>query len=172
MKVSETSKEKVIAKVLPIFDADITVISSAFIYDGAEKQPAVVVRHNNKILTSKDYDVTYTSNINAGTAKVTVTGRGTYWGNISKNFKINPKPISDAKLIITPDSFSYDGNEKTPSVTVKDGNITLSANVDASGASAVNYSVLPTHPTGMPEQVQLQLQAKEIILALSKALSG
>lgn len=128
VKVSETSKEKVIAKVLPIFDADITVISSAFIYDGAEKQPAVVVRHNNKILTSKDYDVTYTSNINAGTAKVTVTGRGTYWGNISKNFKINPKPISDAKLIITPDSFSYDGNEKTPSVTVKDGNITLSAN--------------------------------------------
>ena len=128
VKVSETSKEKVIAKVLPIFDAGITVISSDFIYDSTEKKPAVVVRHNNKILTSKDYDVTYTSNINAGTAKVTVTGRGTYWGNVSKNFKINPKSISDAKLIITPDSFSYDGNEKTPSVTVKDGNITLSAN--------------------------------------------
>ena len=72
--------------------------------------------------------MTYTSNINAGTAKVTVTGRGTYEGTVSKNFKINPKPISDAKLIITPDLFSYDGNEKTPSVTVKDGNITLSEN--------------------------------------------
>ena len=103
-------------------------MSSDFIYDGTEKQPEVVVKHNNKILTSKDYGVTYTSNINAGTAKVNITGRGTYWGTVSKNFKINPKPISDAKLIITPDSFSYDGNEKKPSITVKDGNITLSAN--------------------------------------------
>ena len=128
IKVSEASREQGVVKVFSISEADITVMSSDFIYDGTEKQPEIVVKHNNKILTSKDYGVTYTSNINAGTAKVTVTGRGTYEGTVSKNFKINPKLISDAKLIITPDSFSYDGNEKTPSVTVKDGNITLSEN--------------------------------------------
>ena len=37
----------------------------------------------------KDYDVAYTNNINAGTATVTVTGKGNFTGTASKTFTIN-----------------------------------------------------------------------------------
>lgn len=40
-----------------------------------------------------DYTVKYANNKNAGTASVTVTGKGKYKGSITQNFKINPADI-------------------------------------------------------------------------------
>ena len=45
-----------------------------------------------------DYDTAYTGNINAGTAKVTVTGKGNYKGTAEKTFKISAKSIAGAKV--------------------------------------------------------------------------
>jgi len=42
----------------------------------------------NVTLTEEDYDVTYDKNINKGTAKVTITGKGAYYGTLKKTFKI------------------------------------------------------------------------------------
>ena len=60
IKVSEASREQGVVKVFSISDADITVMSSDFIYDGTEKQPEIVVKHNYKSLTSQHYRVTCT----------------------------------------------------------------------------------------------------------------
>lgn len=58
-------------------------------YNTKAQTPAVTVANSGRILTADDYDVKYTNNINAGTATVTVTGKGNFTGTASKTFTIN-----------------------------------------------------------------------------------
>ena len=59
-------------------------------YTGSAKKPNVIVKDGDYTLVEgKDYTVTYSNNTNAGTATVTVTGKGNYTGSVSKNFTIN-----------------------------------------------------------------------------------
>ena len=58
-------------------------------YNTKAQTPAVTVANSGRILTADDYDVKYTDNINAGTATVTVTGKGNFTGTASKTFTIN-----------------------------------------------------------------------------------
>ncbi|MBR3644362.1 MAG: hypothetical protein IKN57_12755, partial [Parasporobacterium sp.] len=63
-----------------------------YTYDGEEKRPEVTVKNaQGTVLTeNKSYTVTYTDNVNAGTASVTVTGMGNYTGSKTVTFKIRP----------------------------------------------------------------------------------
>ena len=116
-----------------ISNAELTVNPMSFTYDGTKKYPAVTVKDGDKTLVlNTDYSLEYEGNINAGTAKVTVIGKGNYIGTLSKTFKINPKSISNAELTINPMSFTYDSTKKIPSVTVNDGTKTLVLNTDYS----------------------------------------
>ena len=54
-------------------------------YDGKEKKPAVTV---NGLVEGTDYTVTYSNNVNPGTAKVTITGKGDFTGKKELNFVI------------------------------------------------------------------------------------
>lgn len=72
------------------------------------------------------YTLSYTSNINAGTATVTVTGRGIYSGTVTKNFNIKYN-LSNATVTTTPATYAYDGRIKQPAVTVKIGYVTVPA---------------------------------------------
>ncbi|MEG0919109.1 MAG: hypothetical protein RSE61_04180, partial [Anaerovoracaceae bacterium] len=67
----------------------------------------------------KDYTVAYSNNItNAGTATVTITGKGNYEGvTATKEFTINKKAIT-ADMIGTIDRETYTGKEIKPDVTV------------------------------------------------------
>lgn len=58
-------------------------------YNTKAQTPAVTVANSGRILTADDYDVKYTDNISAGTATVTVTGKGNFTGTASKTFTIN-----------------------------------------------------------------------------------
>ena len=59
-------------------------------YNTKPHTPDVTVTFEGSTLEAgKDYDVTYTNNINAGTATVTVTGKGNFTGTASKTFTIN-----------------------------------------------------------------------------------
>lgn len=58
-------------------------------YNTKAQTPAVTVANSGRILTADDYDVKYTDNIYAGTATVTVTGKGNFTGTASKTFTIN-----------------------------------------------------------------------------------
>lgn len=60
-------------------------------YNGKAQTPAVTVSFGGKNLAKdKDYTVAYANNTNAGTAKVTVTGKGNFTGTKAATFKINP----------------------------------------------------------------------------------
>lgn len=59
-------------------------------------QPDLHVYNYKLLLSSKDYSVKYSNNTKAGTATVTVTGKGNYSGMIVKSFEISPLDISGA----------------------------------------------------------------------------
>ncbi len=62
-------------------------------YNGEEKKPQIQVLMGQLTLTRLDYTVTYSDNINAGTALVAVVGRGSYTGTKSAAFSIMPANV-------------------------------------------------------------------------------
>ena len=52
-------------------------------------QPEVTVTVDGKKLEAADYTASYANNVNAGTAKVTITGKNDYTGSVEQTFKIN-----------------------------------------------------------------------------------
>lgn len=81
--------ETIPATAASISGCDISLSSESYTYTGSAHKPSVTVKLGSKTLSSgTDYTVSYTNNTNAGTAKVTVTGKGNYSGSASKNFTI------------------------------------------------------------------------------------
>lgn len=87
-------------------------------YSGDEQTPDVTVALKSKTLTKDiDYSVTYTNNIDAGTANVIISGKDAYRGTITRTFT-----IEKAKLKAIYDSAEMKFSEfdaYTPTVTVK-----------------------------------------------------
>ena len=106
-----------------IANMTITINSDSIVYDGTEQKPAVTVKDGSKALVmGTDYKISsYSNNINAGTAKVTVAGIGNYNNSGIKTFTIRPKPIADTTITLNPTNLSYDGKPKQPTVTLKNG---------------------------------------------------
>ena len=65
-------------------------------YDGNAKTPTPVVK-DGTTLTDADYTVGYSNNTNAGTATVTITGKGNYTNTKTANFTINHKNVTANK---------------------------------------------------------------------------
>ena len=87
-------------------------------YTGSALTPKVVVKEGSKVLTKNvDYTVSYSNNINVGTASVKITGKGSYKGSYTVNFKILPCAISKAGIRKIIDQ-RYNGNEIKPSVSL------------------------------------------------------
>ena len=58
-------------------------------YTGSAIKPSVTVKDNGKTLTSgKDYTVSYKNNVKAGTATITIKGKGNFKNSITRKFKI------------------------------------------------------------------------------------
>ncbi len=113
---------------------------SAVTYNGQAQKPAVTVKDGNTTLTSAtDYTVSYSNNVNAGKATITVTGKGNYKDIKTANFTINVKSISGLTINdIT--AVTYNGNKQEPAVTVKDGDTTLTSGTDYTVAYSNNIN--------------------------------
>ena len=187
----------------------ITLSETSYVYDGKEKKPTVTVKDGNTTIPTSEYTVSYSNNINAGTAIVNITDKdgGNYVVNGSAQFTItkasasgtapkaksgliyigsaqelitagsssdgtlqysldgsnygtaipkgtdaktytvyyklkgdanhndteptmlkvtiSPKTVSSPTITLSQTSYVYDGKEKKPTVTVKDGNTTI-----------------------------------------------
>ena len=116
---------------------------SKFTYTGAEL-PKVSDRAGRYTLSIKDgsqtvtlsenrdYSVTYSDNINPGTAKVTFTGIGKYAGTKTATFKIvKGRSLNEKDITFSCDgSVPYAKNGAKPVVTVKDGDTELTLGKD------------------------------------------
>ena len=70
---------------------DFIVMDDEETYNGTEHRPDVIVAWlENKLTEGKDYTLSYSNNVNAGTAKVTITGIGKYTGSVTTSFEIKP----------------------------------------------------------------------------------
>ncbi len=88
--------------------AAVDVNNSGLVYDGNQKRPDVTVRLNGVSLSKiTDYTVTYSNNINVGTATVIITGAGNYSGSTTGYFEISPRTLTVSGAILGPKS--YDG---------------------------------------------------------------
>lgn len=99
-------------------------------YTGSALMPNVVVKDGTKVLEKdKDYGVSFTNNLNAGTATVTISGRGNYSNNKTATFTINKRSLSKAKFAAILNQ-NYTGKAIEPNVSVTVSNRILSLNTD------------------------------------------
>ena len=111
--------------------ADMILSKYVYTYSGNVKTPLATVAYGDKtLIKGTDYTVSYSENTNAGTALVTVTGKGNYSGTLCETFTIQPKMFTSAEVTLSKDSYSYSGNAKQPGVTVVYNGQTLVNNTD------------------------------------------
>lgn len=70
-------------------------------YHGGPNQPEVTIKDasENTLVYTVDYDKEYQDNINAGTGKLIVTGKGNFYGTKTLTFIINPLDITPGASI-------------------------------------------------------------------------
>ncbi|MCD8334330.1 MAG: S8 family serine peptidase, partial [Clostridiales bacterium] len=132
-------------------ETQVTLSQTAYTYDGTAKEPKVTVQCGGLVLTQgTDYTVTYSDNVAAGTATVTVTGTGDYTGTVETTFVIAVADLSACTVTLSATSYTYDGSAKKPTVTVKNGSVTLVENTDYTVAytNNVNYGTATVTITG------------------------
>ncbi len=87
--IKEFTIEAEEVEAIPVTECSVTLSQTSYTYDGKSKQPEVTVKYNNKTLVEDtDYTVSYSNNTNAGSATVTITGKGNYTGTTSRSFLI------------------------------------------------------------------------------------
>ncbi len=108
----------------------IELSADKFTYDGTDKTPAITVKAGDKTLVAgTDYELTLpTDRVAADTKTVKAIAKGNYAGEVEASYEIAPATIS--KVELSADKFTYDGKDKTPTVTVKCGDKTLTAGTD------------------------------------------
>ena len=114
-----------------ISSCTVTLSDESLTYTGSSLHPTATVKSGDKELTlNQDYYVSYRNNWDAGTASAILTGTGNYTGSVTKDFTIKPLDISRYSASLSQYSYTSDGTEKCPDVTVTYGDKTLAAGTD------------------------------------------
>ncbi len=118
----------------PISNIACTLSATNYFYDGTEKKPVVTMAGLNE---GTDFKTSYSNNINAGTATVTITGINKYCSTIKKTYTISKASLSGLVPTLSTSTYTYDGKAKQPIVTIKgltlgkDFSTTYSNNINA-----------------------------------------
>ena len=90
-------------------------------YTGSQIKPVPKIKNGTTTLKNgTDFTLTYQNNVNKGTAKVYIKGKGNYSGSCSLTFSITARPVSTLKITVP--SVTYNGKAQNPAVTVKYNN--------------------------------------------------
>ena len=128
--VNGTATFTINRKTLASDDITIKLNPESVEFNYEEQKPEVILYDGNaddgKIIPSSEYSVTYYKNVKVGTATAVVTDSDADGGNYilaekSATFTIIARTVDNPKITVSPLTFTYDGTEKEPDVTVKDG---------------------------------------------------
>ena len=150
-----TGQATVTVNAASLTGATVTLSQTSYDYDGTAKEPAVsAVTLNGTELASSDYTVSYSDNVNAGTATVTVIGRGNYTGTASQTFTINSVSTTDENITVVEggsetvltidDRGIQQGKTVTPDLQVTTLNYTRSLNASSANAYTVCLPYAPS----------------------------
>ena len=96
--------------ITPASIASATVAAAEQVYTGEELKPAVTVILGGKtLLEGTDFTAAYSDNVNVGSAKITVTGKGNYEGTANGTFEIK---TSGSALTANADKTAYTYGEQ------------------------------------------------------------
>lgn len=130
-----------------IIEADLSTatiegIDASYTYTGVAITPAPVVKFGTLTLVKDtDYTVTYSDNLNVGTATITVTGKGNFKLTASVTFEITEADITSATIDGVDASYTFTGTAIQPTVTVKLGTVTLTLTTEYTVAYTDNVNV-------------------------------
>ena len=100
--------------------ADMFEVTGSYVYTGAGQEATYTFSDEGGDLTAADFGVSYSNNVNAGNGAVitfTATADGNYKGELSFNFTIEKAAYDMSGVSFTDVSYTYDGSEKTLTVT-------------------------------------------------------
>ena len=106
-----------------------TLSETSYLYDGTEKEPKVTIEG---LTEGKDYTVSYSNNVNVGTATVTIKGIAPYYtGTITKTFTISKQDIDTADLNLQVQNLDSINNQALNIEDLKEGqDYTVAYNLD------------------------------------------
>lgn len=116
-----------------IGNCQIELSDDSFYFNGKRFKPSVNVYCNGTEMYSGNYTVTYSNNISAGTATVTLTGKKNLKGTVTKTFKINPRNIGNCTIKLSKNS----SDKNKPNVSVNIGSTEI-----YKGNYTVSYSAV------------------------------
>jgi len=149
-------------------------------YTGSAITPTITVKDGSKeLVKDTDYTLSYSNNINAGTATITVTFKGNYSGSKTINFTIHPKTSEGLNIsaindmtytgtIITPAVYVFDGEKELTkgrdftvsyldNRVVGTGKVTITFRGNYSGTRSVNFTILQKNAEDLTiETIQAQ----------------
>ncbi|MCR5502854.1 MAG: InlB B-repeat-containing protein [Lachnospiraceae bacterium] len=101
--------------------AKVTGLASTYPYTGEEVIPTgyKVTLSGKELKAGDDYRVTFSKNVNAGTAAMTIIGTGAYTGKVKKTFKIGKASIGERGS--KSDSVTVNNGEEITAVYKKSG---------------------------------------------------
>ena len=161
--------------------ATVTVVvpEGGIIYNGEEQKPAIasVVLPSGVTLTSTDYTVTYSNNINVGNnAEATVVGQGKYKGSATGTFTIGKADFSMVTIGAIADQ-TFTGAEIKPAVTVTfngksvsedEYNVAYSDNKNAGTATVTLTSKDKNFSTAKTKTATFKINPAEATLSFDK----
>ena len=95
---------------------------SSCTYQGDAKKPALsaasitLADKTVSLASGTDYTVSYKNNVKAGTATVTITGKGNFTGSVSRKLTIKPMSIAGGTFALKWSSCTYKGDAKKPGI--------------------------------------------------------
>lgn len=149
---TRTVNFNIVARTLSNDDISISE-AGAQAYTGEEIKPEPTITYGDVTLVKdRDYTLSYTDNVNVGTAGISIAFIGNYDGTAAKSFEIVPDELSTEDVEFSKiDNQTYTGSELTPKPSIiyhgvtleKDKDYTLSYenNVNA-GTATVNVTFI------------------------------
>lgn len=99
--------------------ATVSAIGTQY-FSGAGIKPVPAVKIGTKTLKNgTDFTLSYSANLNIGTAQAVIKGKGNYSGTVIKKFSIKARPLQNTQISVP--SVTYSGSALKPAVTVKAG---------------------------------------------------
>ena len=142
-----------------ISNATVTVTPPSKQYTGGVHTPDVVLTDILNSVTktlplNTDYTLTWPSDMtNVGPKQGVITGQGNYQGSAKKTYTITAAPITASDVTLSSSSFTYDGSEQKPTVTVTVGERTLTVDTD--------YTIIwPTNPVDVSSSYAIKVTGK------------
>ena len=124
--------------------ADLTYDWTKSMYwTGSELKPAVQVKNNESyLIENTDYTVSYSNNVDVGTGKITITGKGNYTGTKTLDFSI----VANEFSITEKSGYAlYDGKATNGGAEVKVNNCANATIKYGTASGTYNSTTIPTY---------------------------